>query len=162
MPGFLIFREEPDLRNPDAFDFVVSELSNLAREVGGGSARLDRSIMVERAVAAAIPRHDVEVALTLMVLSGQLIEEHNVLRFKFARGGERQLPSASRNQAAVGYARDPKVARTRVMPHVKDVIGRRTDARRKARNPSGRLLHLLQLTEARSSTVNGGARVATH
>ena len=43
MPGSLVFVEEPDLRNPDAFDFVVSQLDNLAREVGGGSARLDRS-----------------------------------------------------------------------------------------------------------------------
>jgi hypothetical protein len=41
MSGQLIFREEPDLRNPDAFDFVVSQLSDLAREVGGGNARLD-------------------------------------------------------------------------------------------------------------------------
>ena len=71
MPGQLIFREDPDLRNPDAFDFIVSELSNLAREVGGGSARLDRSIMVERAVAGAIRRHDVEVAITLMMASAQ-------------------------------------------------------------------------------------------
>lgn len=69
MPGQLIFREEPDLRNPDAFDFVVSQLNNLAREVGSGKAQLDRSIMVDRAVAEAIPRHDVEVAITLMVLS---------------------------------------------------------------------------------------------
>jgi hypothetical protein len=57
-PGVLIFVEEPDLRNPGAFDFVVTQLNDLAREVGAGKAQLDRSIMVERAVAAAIPRHD--------------------------------------------------------------------------------------------------------
>jgi hypothetical protein len=136
MPGQLIFREEPDLRNPDAFDFVVSQLNDLAREVGGRNARLDRSIMVERAVAAAIPRHDVEVAITLMLLSGQLVQEHGVLRSKFALGGDQQLPSASRNQA-MSHPHHPKPARTRVMPHVKDVIGRRTDARPQSAEPFG-------------------------
>lgn len=136
MPGSLIFREEPDLRNPDAFDFVVSELNNLAREVGGGSARLDRSIMVERAVAAAIPRHEVEVAITLMVLSGQIVEDHGVLRPKMVLGGSQQLPSASRNQA-MSHPRHPKPARTRVMPHVQDVIERRTDGRPQSAEPFG-------------------------
>jgi len=136
MPGHLIFREDPDLRNPDAFDFIVAQLDGLAREVGGGRARLDRSVVVERAVAGAIPRHDVKVAITLLILSGQLVEEHGVLRFKFASGGGRQLPSAARNQA-ISHPRHPKPARTRVMPHVQDVIARRADPRPQSAEPFG-------------------------
>src|SRR5438552_1537676 len=62
LPGHLIFGEEPDLRNRAAFDFVVSQLNNLAKEIGGRKAQLDRCIMVDRAFANTIPRHDVEVA----------------------------------------------------------------------------------------------------
>jgi hypothetical protein len=78
-----------------------------------------------------------------MVLSGQLIEEHGALRFKFTQGGERQLPSASRNQAA-SHPRHPKVARTRVMPHVKDVIERRTDGRPQSAEPFGAFAEQLE------------------
>src|SRR5271166_5173956 len=41
MPGFLIFAEEPELRNVAACDFVVAQLNELVREVGMGRARLD-------------------------------------------------------------------------------------------------------------------------
>ncbi|MBV9859507.1 MAG: hypothetical protein JO038_05325 [Alphaproteobacteria bacterium] len=129
MPGYLIFMEEPDLRNPAAFDFVVAQLNELVREVGAGRARLARSIMLDRTQARSIPRHDVEVAISLMLLSGQLAEDDGALRFKVAQCGERQLPSASRNQPGASQIRHPKAARTRVMPHVKDVIERRTDGR---------------------------------
>jgi hypothetical protein len=71
-----------------------------------------------------------------MVLSGQLIEDHGVLRFKFALGGSQQLPSASRNQA-MSHPRHRKPERTRVMPHVQDVIARRTDARPQSAEPFG-------------------------
>jgi hypothetical protein len=143
LSGFLIFREEPDLRSVEAFDFVVSQLNDLTRDVGSGKAQLDRSIIVERAVAAGIPRHDAEVAITLMVLSGQVIEENTVLRFKFAPGGQRQLPSASLNQPG-GHPPDPKHARNRVMPHVRDVIERRTDRRPQSAEPFGAFAEQLQ------------------
>jgi hypothetical protein len=48
--------------------------------------------------------------------------------------GERQLPSASLNQAG-GPPPHPKHARSRVMPHVKDVIERRTDGRPQSAEP---------------------------
>jgi hypothetical protein len=143
MPGFLIFREEPDLRNVSAFDFVVSQLNDLAREVGAGNAQLDRTIMGDRAAAEGLPRHDVEVAIALMKLSGQLIEENAVLRFKSAQGGERPLPSEPLNQAA-SHPRHPKPARTRVLPHVKDVIERRADGRPPSAEPFGAFAEQLE------------------
>ena len=67
-------REEPDYRNFDAFDFVISELNALARAAGAASALMQRSVMVERAVAKGIPRHDVEVAITYQVMADILVE----------------------------------------------------------------------------------------
>jgi hypothetical protein len=87
MSSFLIFGEDPELRNPAAFDFVVSQLNELVRDVGGRAAWLDRSILVDRAEANGIARHDIEIAITLMILGQQLIEELGVLRFKHAMGG---------------------------------------------------------------------------
>jgi hypothetical protein len=129
--GYFIFAEEPELRNVAAFDFVVVQLNDLAREVGVAKAKLDRSIMVDRAAAATITRHDVEVAIALMILSGQLVESNGILRFKSAQGGGRQLPSAGRLHGN----RQPKAKRTSVMPHVKDVIERRTDGRPRSAEP---------------------------
>jgi hypothetical protein len=122
--GFLIFGEEPDHRKPEAFDFVFSELNELVREIGQQNAQLDRKIIVERAAAKSISRHDVEVAITLMVLSEQLNEKDGALRFR--SGGQRPLPSASRMPHGPTIQ---KTARTRVWSHVEDVIARRTDTR---------------------------------
>ncbi len=142
--GNLIFAEEPDLRNVAAFDFVVAQLNELVREVGAGRAKIDRSVMLDRAQAQSISRHDLEIAITLMLLSGQLTEDDGALRFRAAQGGERPLPSASRNQARVGHMRQPKPARTRVMSHVKDVIERRTDGRPKSAEPFGAFAERLE------------------
>jgi hypothetical protein len=144
MPGFLIFTEDPDLRDVAAFDFVVAQLNELVREVGTRRARLDRSIMLDRAQARSILRHDVEVAIALMVLSGQLAEEDGAIRFKAAQSGERPLPSASRDQPGAGRHRHPKTARTLVMPHVRDVIERRMDVRPMSAEPLGAFAEQLE------------------
>jgi hypothetical protein len=65
MPGYLIFAEEPDLRNPAAFDFVVTQLNELVREVGGANARLDRRVILDRAQAQSIDPNDCEYAPNL-------------------------------------------------------------------------------------------------
>jgi hypothetical protein len=135
MPGHLIFGEDPDLRNPAAFDFVVAQLNDLSREVGAGRAQLDRRILVDRAQSQSLPRHEVEVAITLMLLSDQLIEKDGVLRFKNTQSGQRPLPSDGLNQAGRTNIRHSKAARSRVMPHVRDVIERRTDGRPPAAEP---------------------------
>ena len=140
----LIFQEEPDLRNMEAFDFVVAQLNQLAKEVGSGKACLDRSVMLDRAQRQSIPRHDIEVAVTLMTLSGQLAETNGVLRFKSPQGGERPLPSESRNQPGADRVRQSKSARTDVMPYVKDVVKRRADGRPKRIEPFGAFAEQLE------------------
>jgi hypothetical protein len=137
MSGHLTSREDPELRKPEAFDFVALQLIELAREVGAANASLGRDIILARAVAGSIQRHDVEVAIALMLLSEQLVEDMGVLRFKSQQGGQRQLPSTGLNQPNASQLRRNKRDRTLAMPHVKDVIARRIDGRPKSIEPFG-------------------------
>lgn len=123
------FHEEPDYRNFDAFDFVVSELNARARADGAANARLERSLVVERAVAKGIPQNDIEVAITYQVMAKMLTEKDGVLRFPH-KNGVRALPS----EQLQGGSRGQPIrndARARAYPIVKDVIERRTDGRPK-------------------------------
>ncbi len=144
MPGHLTFRENPELRNPEAFDFVISQLNELARDVGTGSAKLDRSIIIVRGEAQSIPCHDIDVAITLMSLSQQLSEDGGVVRFKSAQGGQKPLPSSSLNQPNASLLRNDKAARTEALPHVRDVIARRGDGRPKSVEPFGAFAERLE------------------
>src|SRR5271165_5500207 len=49
-------QEDPDYRDVLAFDFVISELNKIVRANGAAGALLDRSVLVERAVAAGLRR----------------------------------------------------------------------------------------------------------
>jgi hypothetical protein len=125
-------REEPDYRDFDAFDFVVGELNTLARAEGAAKALLQRSVMVERAVAKGISRHAVEVAITYQVMANMLTEKDGVLRFPNNQG-VRDLPSKQLNTGHGAQLRRPD--RGRAFPIVKDVIERRTDGRPKHVEP---------------------------
>ena len=50
-----LFPEEPDYRDFDAFDFVVTELNELTKSVGAAKASIQRNVLVERAIARAFP-----------------------------------------------------------------------------------------------------------
>ncbi len=71
----------------------VSELNRIVQAEGIEKAQLGRDIMVERAVAEGIPRHDTEVAVTILVMSGQLTEEKGGF-LRFSRGREYQTSRA--------------------------------------------------------------------
>jgi hypothetical protein len=132
--GHLIFAEEPDLRNPEAFDFVVAELMAAEKSDGERNAQIPRNVLVERAVADGIPAHDTQVAITLMVASGQVTDQNGVLRFKSPHvlGGQRPLPSANRRP---GGPFRSKAVRSKVYGHVKDVVERRVDGRPQNADP---------------------------
>ncbi len=127
MASWVFFsREDPDYRNFDAFDFVIAELNALAKADGATRALLQRSVMVERAAAGGIPRHDVEVAITYEVMAGIVAEKDGVLRFP-NNHGVRGLPS---EQLKIGHQQPlRRPYRARAFPIVKDVIDRRTDGR---------------------------------
>lgn len=121
------FLEDPDYRDVAAFDFVCRELKELVRSAGARAARIERDVLVERAAAGRISRHNTEVAITILVLTARLVEKDGVLRF--AQGKE-TYPLASQ-QAAEGarYRPKPNETRRRVYPVVKDVVERRNDGR---------------------------------
>lgn len=139
--GHFVFEENPDYRNIVAFDFVVSELNMLTRAVGAGNATLDRNILVDRAFAQGIPRHDADVAITILVMCGQLAEKDAVVRF--THGGVRQLPSATQNQAGARQVMQ-KPARARAYPVVKDIIERRIDGRPQHAEPLDAFAEVLE------------------
>jgi hypothetical protein len=78
--GLFIFHEDPDYRNFSAFDFVFLEFNACMRANGVRNAQLERNLIVERAVAKDIPRHDIEGAITMLLMSGQLTEKDGLLR----------------------------------------------------------------------------------
>ena len=119
-----LFPEEPEYRNFAAFDFVVAELNALTRLEGGAKAMIQRSVLVERAMAKGISRNDIELAVTWQVMSNQLTEKDGVLRF--TNPGVRGLPSEQLTAHPRAHQRPD---RARAYPIVKDVIGRRTDGR---------------------------------
>jgi len=123
--------EEPDYRNPDAFDFVFDQMHESARTNGAQNVRLERSVIVERGVARQIPRNDTQVAITMMILNGILVEQDGILRyargregFAAPRGQQRSLHQSRRNES-----------RERAYPAVKDVIARRSDGRPRSTEP---------------------------
>jgi len=128
----IFFPEEPEYKNFDALDFVFDELNMRLRSEGVARAQIERDVLVERAVAKNIPRHDIEVAITWLVMAKHLAEKDNVLRFVNAAPGVRQLPSAQRS--ALRHV-DRKPHRARAYPLVKDVIERRTDGRHQQAEP---------------------------
>ena len=119
------FPEEPDYRNFEAFDFVVDALNALTRSEGAARALIERNVLVERAFAKGISRHDVQVAITWQVMSKQLEEKDGILRFA-NRNGVHGLPS---EQMKIHGRPHQKPLRERAYPIVKDVIGRRADGR---------------------------------
>ena len=126
--------EEPDYRKIEAFDFVCAQLQAQVRSVGAAHAQLDRTVLVARAVATQLPEHDVDVAVTILVLSGHLTEGQGVLRFVSGRENY-PLPS---EQARGGHPMDcpqQKPARAQAYPIIRDIISRRRDGRSTAAEP---------------------------
>ncbi len=125
--------EEPEYRNFDAFDFVVSELNARVKADGARNAQLERSVVVERALAKAIQLNDIEVAITYLVMANELTEKDGVLRFP-NNSGVRGFPSEQlKSMNRLHTVR--KDARARAYPIVKDIIERRTDGRPKYIEP---------------------------
>jgi hypothetical protein len=121
--------EEPEYRNFEAFDFVVSQLNERVRADGMASARLERQLVVERAAAKNISRHDVEVAITYQILAETLVEKQGVLRFAH-NSGVHELPSTTLEKLSQSYRAPMRLnARARAFSIVKDIIERRTDGR---------------------------------
>jgi hypothetical protein len=126
-------REDPDYRNVEAFDFVFEELRQSARMYGEGNAKIERSVIVERAVSRRLPRLDVEAAITIMLMNEILTEKDSVLSFASGKAGY-GTPGDQLKTPMLGRT-IRKDARARAYPIVKDIIARRTDGRPKSPEP---------------------------
>ena len=122
-PQFVL-PQKPDYRNVAAFDSMHSQFNDSLKAVGRG-ARLERRVIVERAISQGIPRKDIEAAITIAILCDVLVDKDDVLSSKHGLVVE-PLPSAQPK-----HNRPPmrKEALERAYPFVKDVIERRTDGR---------------------------------
>jgi hypothetical protein len=118
-------REDPDYRNFDAFDFIVSELNMLVRKMGVASAAIHRDVLVELATQKGISRHDIQLAVTWQTMADMLVEKDSIVTFKY-KNGVCPLPSTQLGFAGRAI---PKPYRARAYDIVKDVIERRTDGR---------------------------------
>lgn len=134
MWGLFGIPQDPDYRNLAAFDFVDAELKASVRMLGANNAQLERDLIVERAVVQNIPRHDVEAAITLWVLSDHLVEKGGLLRF---RPGRERNPAPGQQQAQAPRIpnRQRNEQRDQILGLVKDVIARRTDGRPRHAEP---------------------------
>jgi hypothetical protein len=121
-----VFPANPEYRNFKALDLVVSNLRASVKALGAAQASLDRSVIVERAFAQGIGRNDIEAAITILVMSGTLVEKEGSL--SFARGREGYSPpslsAVLRNQTT-----QQNDVRMRAYAIVKDIIERRSDGR---------------------------------
>ena len=127
-----LLTDDPDYRNVEAFDYVSKELTGLARTVGVRAAKIDRAVLVERAKAYSLPAHDVEVAITHMVLATHLSEAKGVLTL----GQQWREQTASEQLAQTGgIHRRHNELREKLLPIVRDVVQRRDDGRPAAAEP---------------------------
>jgi hypothetical protein len=120
------FPEKPEYKDYAALDFVVGELNLLLRSEGETRAQIEHTVLAERAVTKGIQRHNIEVAITCLVMAKQLVEKDSILRFAQRGAFARQLPSVTR---AVHRFEHSKPDKERAYPLVKDVIARRGDGR---------------------------------
>jgi hypothetical protein len=127
------FSEEPEYRNFDAFDFVISELNDRVRADGARNARIERTVVIERGLTKGLALNDIQSAITYLILADQITEQDGVLRFSH-NGGVRGLPSEIRDSTGRVHV-SSKPERARVYPIVKDIIERRTDGRPKSVEP---------------------------
>lgn len=125
--GQFHFPYEPDYRSIEAFDFVIEQLRAVVREQGVQRGQLERSVLVERAVAKNLPRKDAEVAIAVLVISAYFTEKDGLLRFALGRESY-ALPSEQQANAGGGPLRQ-RPALAKAYPIVKDVISRRSDGR---------------------------------
>jgi hypothetical protein len=75
------FPENPEYKHYAALDFVFDGLNLLLRSEGEARAQIERNVLLVRAVAKGIPRHNIEVAITWLVMGKQLVETDSILRF---------------------------------------------------------------------------------
>lgn len=126
-------KQDPDFRNYDAIEFVFVQMDEAARAIGRNRAALEQSVLVERGVQRALPRHDLEVAVTLMQLCKIVSCKAGVIGFPPDRGRYASPSEQRRDSRRTEVMQRPELAK--IYAAVKDVVARRTDGRAPSPEP---------------------------
>lgn len=126
--------QEPDFRSYDAFDFVHVQMNDAARQAGRDRAALQREVLVERGVRRGLPRHDVEVAVTMLQLRQILRCEAGMISFPPNSGGYAS-PSEQRRDNPRRVEARRRAELPKIHAAVKDVVARRVDGRPPSSEP---------------------------
>lgn len=121
---------EDALLSLQAADFVYSALNERIKADGIQQARLDRGVIVERAVVAGLDRTAVEGAITCLLLGELLIEREGGIAPRIQSGSLKLLGEQKRPRSSYR-----KAARPRALVLVRDVVARRTDGRPQKSEP---------------------------
>ncbi|GEN01723.1 hypothetical protein MRA01_62620 [Methylobacterium radiotolerans] len=129
--------EGPELHDFDALDFVASAVNERIDDEGIRAARIDRSVLVERAKASGLNASAVQGAITFMVLSEILAESGGILQPTQIMG-RLTLPGELNRKWRGGpnpHRVFPKPQRQAAVDYVRDVVARRTDGRPRHADP---------------------------
>lgn len=118
---------DPWPRNVEAFQFVHDSCQRMLRQ--SARVEIEREVMVAQAAAAGIPSKDTEVAITLLILAGRLVDQEGILRQQVAGWAS---PKEQRDSTDRHLPRDDL---RKMLPLVQDVISRRSDGRPSAADP---------------------------
>lgn len=121
------FGEDPELLDYDAIDFVYAELNQQVRAVGTANARVDRNVMVEKAVSAGLDRNAIEAAITSYILGGSLKDNKGSISFAYT-SGQMALPGEQSRQSRRNHV-TKRPFRAKALQIVRDIIARRSDGR---------------------------------
>ena len=128
-----IHPEEPDYRNVEAFRFLWSQLRESGRANGVGNIRLERRMLIERAIAGQIKKLDIEVAIAIHLFTEQLIEESGIIKPVHLHGfGDDPTAHLLTMGNRPPHRREEH---RKAYPLVKDIVERRTDGRPSAAEP---------------------------
>jgi hypothetical protein len=119
--------KNPEYRNFEALDFVYSEFNTAIRTVGVHNAKIPRIELMAHAEERSLPLHDVEVAVTILLLTNHLVEKDQVLNSKL-HAVYQPLPSQQKSPRPMPV----NAERVRCYQIVKEVIGQRTTTGPKA------------------------------
>lgn len=125
---YFIHDEDPEFRDIHAFDAVYSEWRNSARSYGARQVQLERSVVVERAVNAGIPRLAIQAAISILVFCETFSEDNGILKPK-TPPVDITLPSEQIRKNGI-RTRISKPARGAAYAVVQEIIATRNNGRR--------------------------------
>lgn len=125
LPGSPLSRDfwspvEPEHRDIKAFQFVRAVLDEMADELGAPFAKLPRATIVKKGIEKGLTTHAIEVAITVTLLSGSLVEKDGLIH---ADSGTYAMPFDQRDRKPAGRVA-PESSREfeEVLSMVKEII----------------------------------------